>query len=512
MAVEFVKDIINYEDFIGEGQSQTMVNGDIVISEREADVSKVLYADSDVYILNSQVVEDKVIVEGKVNFRIYYASNDLRSIFKAESVSNFTHNLQIPGVGNEDSAYVEAQVEHLDYQILTNKKIKANAVVNIKGYATRKQSAETIVDIKGQDIQMLRENLDFDEYLKEVKDGIIVKSEIDSLEEIEDIVKTDVFVYKKELQIVDDKVLLNAVAKVRILALGKDEKYLVLEQDVPFSHEIEVEDLKPNMKLDLSCKVKDVYIDVIENDQGERKKVLLEANIDVYIKVYSKRQIQSIQDAYSSDTRYEFEKSNLRCFAYFNEVYESQVLKEKIIIDDENIKDVKYVSIKPYITEVKVFEDKVSCEGVLRYALVYLNKEDALEGFEDELPFKFSLDIEGARIDMISKCYVDIETLDYEKFSDKEVDLKVGIVCHVKLYKKDNLEILKSIFEVDISDIIKNMPSLVIYTVQPHDTLWKIAKKYGTKIEDIIKLNDIENPDYIEPGMKLIIPKKTFMK
>ncbi|MEG2338971.1 MAG: LysM domain-containing protein, partial [Clostridium sp.] len=47
--------------------------------------------------------------------------------------------------------------------------------------------------------------------------------------------------------------------------------------------------------------------------------------------------------------------------------------------------------------------------------------------------------------------------------------------------------------------------------VQESDNLWKIAKRYGTTIEDIVKVNEIENPDYINTGAKIIIPKKSFL-
>ena len=38
------------------------------------------------------------------------------------------------------------------------------------------------------------------------------------------------------------------------------------------------------------------------------------------------------------------------------------------------------------------------------------------------------------------------------------------------------------------------------------DTLWNLAKKYNTTIEELVKINDIENPDVIIVGQKLIIP------
>ena len=49
--------------------------------------------------------------------------------------------------------------------------------------------------------------------------------------------------------------------------------------------------------------------------------------------------------------------------------------------------------------------------------------------------------------------------------------------------------------------------SIIMYVVKKGDTLWKIAKKYGSTIDDIVRTNGIENPDKIYPGEKLYIPK-----
>ena len=48
---------------------------------------------------------------------------------------------------------------------------------------------------------------------------------------------------------------------------------------------------------------------------------------------------------------------------------------------------------------------------------------------------------------------------------------------------------------------------MVIYFVKPGDTLWKIAKKFRTSVEEIVKVNNIEDENYLEIGKKLYIPK-----
>ena len=49
------------------------------------------------------------------------------------------------------------------------------------------------------------------------------------------------------------------------------------------------------------------------------------------------------------------------------------------------------------------------------------------------------------------------------------------------------------------------MAGAVIYMVQKGDSLWKIAKKYRTTVADIVAVNEIENPELIYPGQKLLI-------
>jgi LysM repeat protein len=44
------------------------------------------------------------------------------------------------------------------------------------------------------------------------------------------------------------------------------------------------------------------------------------------------------------------------------------------------------------------------------------------------------------------------------------------------------------------------------YIVQPGDTLYSIARRFNTTIEAILAINDIANPNFIYPGQILQIP------
>jgi LysM repeat protein len=48
----------------------------------------------------------------------------------------------------------------------------------------------------------------------------------------------------------------------------------------------------------------------------------------------------------------------------------------------------------------------------------------------------------------------------------------------------------------------------LLYTVKPGDTLGKIAEQFGVSIDELTALNNLDDPNWLEPGMTLIIPAR----
>ena len=46
---------------------------------------------------------------------------------------------------------------------------------------------------------------------------------------------------------------------------------------------------------------------------------------------------------------------------------------------------------------------------------------------------------------------------------------------------------------------------ITIYFVKPGDTLWKIAKKFYTTVENLAKINNLQDPDVLDVGKALVI-------
>ena len=99
-----------------------------------------------------------------------------------------------------------------------------------------------------------------------------------------------------------------------------------------------------------------------------------------------------------------------------------------------------------------------------------------------------------------------LDDLDFQMLSEQEGELRAAVTMEAVVLRDETAEIVK-----DITPEEEAAPSptagAIIYMVQPQDTLWKIAKRYRTTVEDILSINEIENPDLISPGQKLLIIK-----
>lgn len=141
-------------------------------------------------------------------------------------------------------------------------------------------------------------------------------------------------------------------------------------------------------------------------------------------------------------------------------------------------------------------------------ALYYLDKLEALKVSQQAFNLKIlKISPSGVLLHNLNKS-VSLE--DYEIVDDAKEGLDITVSVNLKLYK----EYGKKIIEVNEVNGVKvatitterpeySAPKLSNYTVQSGDTLWSIAKKYlgdGSKFRELAKLNNINNPNFLETG------------
>lgn len=528
MSIELVRNLINYENMIGEGTGQAMVNGDIILGERSQEIMSILHMDGKAVITGAECYEDKVSLEGRMTFELLYSTNDSRhGVNKVNAVSNFSHDLQVPGAKHAMLCKSDLRIEHIDFEQINNRKIKVNAIINLLGKVYEKTAAEAVVDIKAQDIQVLRSNVSIDEFVAENKTQSIVKNLIELEEQeapVNTVLKREIDIVRKNAHIGDGRVTINAAAQIRLMFDDENDNLCVREQEVPFNCELMIPGIKENMKCDVAFQVEEAYDEIREDENGNRKIIETELVVECKGKAYTRREIENVIDAYAPGRRYEMEKEILRPLSFYGEGSGTENLNEKVELplDAGPLRKLLSCIAKPIVTELKPLENKVMVEGLVNCCFIYekevkvenpeLDDTGCLASHEEELPFKSVIDINGVKIEMLPEVDVMLNGIGFEQLHGNEVAVRMAVSTNAKVYNRVTADLSIGAFEAELPANIASMPPLVIYSVQQNDSLWKIAKKFNTIIEDIVELNELENPDVLQVGRKLLIPRKAFMK
>ena len=88
------------------------------------------------------------------------------------------------------------------------------------------------------------------------------------------------------------------------------------------------------------------------------------------------------------------------------------------------------------------------------------------------------------------------------------VEIRAVITIDLLVLQPVKQQVITSVREepMDVQKLQK-MPGIVGYIVQPEDSLWKIAKKFHTTVDNIIETNVLPS-EAIRPGDKLILVKE----
>jgi stage VI sporulation protein D len=86
---------------------------------------------------------------------------------------------------------------------------------------------------------------------------------------------------------------------------------------------------------------------------------------------------------------------------------------------------------------------------------------------------------------------------------DENVDLDIEILVKQASVNMKQISIIENVETKNLEE--ESDYKMFLYFVKAGDTIWNIAKRFRVSMNDIIKLNELENPDRINVGDRLYI-------
>jgi hypothetical protein len=516
LAIECMRDLLKLDQIVGENIAQALVEGDISIPEAKLPVARILDITGQAIISSKEIIQDKVMVEGVLQYDILYITEGEEQVEAVEAEIGFTQYLDIPGARPKMLSWLDLRVEHIDCEILSGKRLSLQAVIRLYGKVRETLELESVRGFIGvNDVEVLRDRVEATSSAGEGRTQTMLSEDldlVDSMPSIQRILRKNLSIKIKEHKVMDNKVVVSGVALIKLLyqADNEEDPLHFVDHEIEFSHAIDMPGAYQGMGSNVSASVIDFYADPREDINGEFRIIDTEAIINLEASVYEPLELDIITDAYSPSLPMTLNKKTIVLSQLVAEGEDQLVVKEGISFppDKAKARKILYVDVNPLITDESIGDGKVNLEGILSVVVLYQSKDAdmLLSSFADNIAFSHSIDLDQAVDGQSCKSKVSVDKASFVLLAQDELEIKVVLSLATELEKKIEKQIIIGAEALDQAEAVDS--GIYIYFVQPGDSLWTIAKKYNTTASIIEKFNDLGDEARLEPGTRLVIYKK----
>lgn len=520
--MEPIKDTVKIDRCIGKETSQILAEGDIIVPDVKPDMEKVLQSDEKACIESFDIVNGRISFKGKLDIELIYISKSgekpVHSIEFSAPVNDF---ITIDGIEKEMFCDVSCEIENIDYKMINDRKVSFRAVLNVSGRAFSSEEENIVVNVESvPENQMIKNNFKINEIILKKADRFIIREEIhipSGKPDISELVQCFAYMSNKDIKAADGKIAISGELMISALYKSDMSESVIefIENELPFSGTIEAAGVKEGMFADASVFIQDKYIKVCPDGDGEDRIIEIEVSVGVFADVRCEKEFQVLEDAYCTDKNLTVSEKVIEYPSFLCRNKSQFSIKEVISLDDNfpEIMQVFKISGKQHLDEYKIIDDKVVAEGIIKADILYIASDDEnpVYCYNTIIPYRQIIETKGVRENKEYDCdiKVNLDRISLSMLSNREIEVKCMLNFYVCIDEKKTANLIEDICFTDFDkNFFDKFPSMTIYMVKPGDTLWKIAKRFNTTIEDIVMINEIEDPDKIYPGEKFLILKR----
>lgn len=504
--IEAQRENLSINKLIAEKKEIIFAEGDMIVPDSKPDILNTICTSGVVSIYKKETQEEKVRLDGAINTYIMYMPDGTDDTVRGlNTCIDFSENLNVPNCKEGMNVISNVDIKSIEGKVINGRKvgIKATLEVSLKIYLN--EEVEVINEIQNEsNIQILKEDLKVNSLVGQGETKIYAKDniQIDSMDNLAEILKAQVCLVDKDIKISYNKVLTKSEAEIRIMYLTEDNRINTINYKIPVVGFIDIPNVSEENICDVNYEIKNM---IIKPNSQEEHSIYIEIEIGVICCVYEEKQINLIQDMYSPIENIEFNKKQIITMTNKQNVTNIKQIREKVNLKDIDGLNLVDVDIIPSIINENKINTKILYEAELNLKFIFENSRTQIITKEAKIPFEYTIENLQNGESLNTNSNIEVKSQDFIIQDGGDINCNIDVRTDTDMYKTANINMIDSIEEN--GDREEQDYSIVIYIVKKGDTLWNIAKEFGSTVDGIARVNGIENRDLIMPGQKLYIPK-----
>lgn len=405
--------LIRAEVVIGENTRQILIEKNVTLS---IPAIKVRNIHAKVCDLTTDVIADKVVIQGILHKQIFFVGEDNIVHHQAEDIS-FSTFVDVPGAEPCMNVQIDPVIETVIFSLLNPTVVHQKVVIEffIKVTETRQLNVLTGEGPLVRVDQVVGENTKqelFENFVNLFAPAI----------KIDDIT---VCIRDITTHVICDKVIIQGVIHKQIFFVGTNNVELHQGEDIEFSTFVDIPGAVPGMDVEITPKVEFVHFELREPTTLLQKVV-----VEFFAKVTESVQIPILLGP----------GALLKVETVVGENTRQILIENLFTLPIETVKIREIVAcIRDLCTEV--INDKVIIQGTLHKQIFFIGTDNLEHHQAEDIPFSTFVDIAGATCGMNVRVDSRIETILFELENSTTLRQKVVIEFFIKVTETQQLSV-----------------------------------------------------------------------
>lgn len=505
MVVDTIKENLCVNKLVATKKEVILVEGDMIVPDSKPDILNTICTSGVICIYKKEILQERVRIDGNINTYIMYIADDDKDKVRGLTTSlDFSESIQIANCKEGMNCKLDTKLKSIEAKVINGRKVGIKAAIEVEVKIYSNEEVEIVNNVQNaEDIQILKEDLKVNSLVGMGDTKIYAKDtiNIDNVDNLAEILKANISIGEKDIKISYNKVLTKSEAMIKIMYLTEDNRINTVTAKIPVVGFIDIPNVTEENICDVNYEIKNM---VLKPNSSEEHSIYVELEIGVTITVYEEKEINLIQDLYSPSEKLTFNKKKITTITNKKTIKETKQIREKVNIEGIENRNIIDVDVVPIIEKENKVNNKIVYEGEIELRFILSNNDLQVENRIVKIPFDYSSEEKNNDDNIKRNMEMEVMNKDFVIQEGGIVNSNIDIAMNLNSYRSANMNIIDEI-QTDGEREAEDY-SIVMYIVKKDDTLWKIAKRFGSTVEDIARTNGIEDENKIYPGQKLFIP------
>ena len=494
---------------IFDGTKEQPVDLDFNLPDYCPDIARILKCQIYPSISSKSISGDMLNIEGNANILLIYLDEEKMSIRSCEHLSPFSVSFNLKSTPQDAIIFTSTKVEYVNCRAVNSRRLDIHGAFSVFAKVKAKKEQDIVNSISGDGIEQKKSDINIFSTIGLGQQQFTINEEITKSKkqpDIELILKTEVTTSLVDYKTIDNKIIINAQAILKVLYISDIEYGSIdsMEYDIPISQIVDIDGITDDCMCDINIEALGHDVQLRQDEQDGINIIEFEGKFMASAIAYEEKAVETLNDLYSIDYEIEPKYENIKILSEIENIKNSYENKSILDIFNNGINEVIDVSCEINSINSYIEEDKLISVGKLNICI--LAKDDEEIPFYSERVVDFEYQQEYPSDENVS-CSVKafIKSLDWKVISNSSMEVTVGIQMDTIINKVKNIKSIIDIYVDEENIKEKNDDAvLTIYYADEGEEIWDIARKYCTSVEKIKTENEIDEDIISERGMIFI--------